>query len=137
MAQNDVHDKLNNNHEEEIDDVDESASVGMMASLWAKAPSLPTNPLSYVQEAPGALVSLWRSAPSIQGVASAVQGSMKIPSMLQSVVPGYYGIKGDSVSKEKDIVTAMNDEASLHSPVKSSVNVDASVVKKVENKKQS
>ena len=131
MVQNDVDDKLNNNHEEEIDDVGESASAGMMASLWAKAPSLPANPLTYVQEAPGALVSLWRSAPYIQGVASTVQGTLKIPSMLQSVLPGNYGNKGDIVTKEKDTVTAINDEASLYSPVKSTINVDASVVKKV------
>ena len=140
VVQNDVNDNVSDNLEEKVDDSVYEETPGMLASLWAKTPSL--HPITYVQEAPGMLVSLWRSTPSLQGVATAVQGvataaqsTVKIPSILQSLVPKSQGSEGLEV--DTDVPKVDRDDASLDSPVKSVLKVDAPVVKKVENKKQS
>merc|ERR1719209_2437678 len=99
----------------------------MLASLWAKAPGLPAQPLAYVQEAPGILASLWRStpSPSLQNMTHVVRGN--IQNILQSMVPGSSASSSDASTGVMEDDKVKSDTASLDSPVKSVVKGDTPI----------
>ena len=126
LCKNDENDNIGESFEivEECKPDDEVAP-GMLASLWASAPTMPSiQPLAYVQEAPGMLASLWRSTPtpSFQNVAHMVHGTLRLQNIMQSMVPGSNPSAEEVDEADKDTVKE---------------DTNLKLVKKVENKKQS
>ena len=133
IGPHDENDNVSSEPFELVEDLnpDDVEAPGILSSLWAKAPALPSiQPLAYVQEAPGMLASLWRSTPtpSFQNVAHMVHGTFKLQSILQSMIPG----SNTSAAEDKiddEVEEVDKDVTAVETPLKS--------VKKVENKKQS
>jgi hypothetical protein len=127
VCKNDENDNISGESFEMVEECkpDEKVAPGLLASLWASAPAIPSiQPLDCVQGAPGMLASLWRStpSPSFQNVAHMVHGTLRLQNILQSMVPGT-----NPCAEEVD--EADMDTVNEDTPLK--------LVKKVENKKQS